>query len=126
MQSHFTYKRMQSSSKLSEYAGHRAGKLEKYEIKPIEDIHFVFHKPVKGECCVELTVAAAEFSGRAKASGDNFYDAVDKVINRMGRQMARTKSKITHHKSPLRSAQGKFNQLNRAMEYRPYTARRTG
>lgn len=110
----FTFKHVDTSESLMNYAEERLDKVEKFELQPM-DVHFVISKD-NYECAVEVTVLEGRRKFKATALSDDFYRSVEMVTNKLLRQMAKDKRRLKHHKNAERSHYGKLNHLNEALE----------
>jgi ribosomal subunit interface protein len=99
-----TFKKMDPSVELIQHAEDRLSKVEKFEMKPAETAHFIFKPQSRGDFEVELILSGPELAWQASARGDNFFQAVDKVVERVSKQMARKKGKVQHHNGFKKSA----------------------
>lgn len=110
----FTFKHIDSSESLMDYARDRIDKIEKFELNPM-DIHFV----VSGknpECTVEVSVVEGRRKFKAHATSDDWYRSVEMVVNKLARQLSKDKRRLKGHKNPERSHYGKLARLNEALE----------
>lgn len=110
----FTFKHVDTSESLMEYARERLSKVEKFELKPM-DVHFVVSM-VKHDCTVEVQVEEGRRKFKAAATTNDFYRAVEMVVNKLTRQMSKDKRRVKHHKNPDRSKAGKLARLTPELE----------
>lgn len=110
----FTFKHVDTSEPLMEYARERCEKIEKFELNPME-IHFVVSM-LKHECIVETYVEEGRRKFKASASSDDFYRSVEMVINKLARQMSKDKRRMKAHKNADKSHYGKLARLTPEME----------
>lgn len=110
----FTFKHVDSSEALMDYAADRLEKVAKFELKPM-DVHFVISMQ-RHECIVEVTVLEGRRKFKAEAVSDDFYRSVEMVTNKLHRQLSKDKRRLKDHKSPERSAYGKMARLNEQLE----------
>tara|TARA_B100000749_G_scaffold28537_1_gene20035 strand:- start:25287 stop:25664 length:378 start_codon:yes stop_codon:yes gene_type:complete len=116
------FKSIDHSQSLVSYIEEKMEKLDKYEMKP-EKVQVTFrtsgHKKV-AECCIQHS---HEFL-RAKATSDDFYEAVDKMVQKLKTQMAKRKKKVQNHKRFGHSKEGKLLQLSPELEMNHHEYRR--
>lgn len=110
----FTFKHVDTSDSLMSYAVERCAKIEKFELNPM-DIHFVISM-AKHECMVDVHVEEGRRKFKASASADDFYRAVEMVMNKLTRQMSKDKRRLKAHKNPERSHYGQIARLTPGME----------
>lgn len=110
----FTFKHVDSSDSLMEYARDRVEKITKFELNPM-DVHFQLSM-LKHECIVEVSVTEGRRKFKATGSSEDFYRSVEMVINKLTRQMSKDKRRIKHHKNPERSNFGKIARLNEQLD----------
>ncbi|MEK7355249.1 MAG: ribosome-associated translation inhibitor RaiA [Bdellovibrionota bacterium] len=110
----FTFKHVDVSDSLMEYARERLAKLEKFELKPM-DVHFTISMQ-KHECIIDVSMIEGRRKFKAEAISDDFYRSVEMVINKLWRQLSKDKRRLKHHKSPERSAEGELSRLNEQLE----------
>jgi putative sigma-54 modulation protein len=110
----FTFKHVDSSDSLMEYAQERCEKIEKFELNPM-DVHFIISMQ-KHECIVEVHIEEGRRKFKAMASSDDFYRSVEMVVNKLWRQMSKDKRRIKDHKNPERSHYGKIARLTESLE----------
>jgi putative sigma-54 modulation protein len=117
----FTFKHVDSSEALMQYAQDRLEKIAKFELNPM-DVHFTISM-LKHECTIDVSVLEGRRKFKAAATSEDFYRSVEMVINKLWRQMSKDKRRMKGHKHPERSVYGKLDSLNEQLEYdsqRPY------
>lgn len=121
-----SFKHLDASQALMGYTEERLEKIEKFEIKPM-DIHVVYSMQ-RHECMIEITVLEGRRKFKATSVSNDFYRAVDNMINKLTRQMAKDKTKLKYHKRPELSHYGQIEHLNPELEthYAPEKVRKTG
>jgi putative sigma-54 modulation protein len=110
----FTFKHVDTSEPLMEYAIERLEKIAKFELNPM-DIHFTVSM-LKHECIVEVSVVEGRRKFKATGSSDDFYRSVEMVTNKLQRQLSKDKRRLKGHKNPERSNYGKIARLNEQLE----------
>ncbi len=110
----FTFKHVDSSEPLMEYARDRVEKITKFELNPM-DVHFVVSME-RHECIVEVSVMEGRRKFKATGSSDDFYRSVEMVVNKLMRQMSKDKRRLKHHKNAERSHYGKIARLTETLE----------
>lgn len=111
----FTFKHVDSSEALMQYALERCEKIEKFELNPM-DIHFTVSM-LRHECIVEVHVEEGRRKFKAAASSNDFYRSVEMVVNKLSRQMSKDKRRLKHHKNADRSHYGQIARLTPEMEH---------
>jgi putative sigma-54 modulation protein len=110
----FTFKHVDTSEALMDYASSRLEKIERFELKPM-DIHFTISM-MRHECIVECSILEGRRKFKAEATCDDYYRSVDMVINKLWRQLSKDKRRIKGHKNPEKSVYGKIARLNEQLE----------
>lgn len=110
----FTFKQIDSSDSLMDYARERCEKIAKFELNPM-DVHFIMSMQ-KHECIVEVHVEEGRRKFKASASSEDFYRSVEMVVNKLTRQMSKDKRRLKAHKNPERSNYGQLARLTPALE----------
>lgn len=117
MQFDIRFKGIGYSRSLVEYTEGKFAKLEKFEIKPIT-VNVTF-RAERYNKMAEVYVKGLNSPFRAKGAGETYLDALDAVLRRLWRQMAREKSKVKRHKNRKKSKYGQLEarlQLERALK----------
>lgn len=110
----FTFKHVDTSESLMEYARDRIEKIAKFELNPM-DIHFTISMQ-RHECIVEVNVIEGRRKFKALATSDDFYRSVEMVVNKLSRQMSKDKRRLKGHKNPERSVYGKIARITPELE----------
>jgi putative sigma-54 modulation protein len=110
----FTFKHVDTSESLMNYALERCDKIEKFELNPME-IMFIMSM-AKHECTVEVHVEEGRRKFKATATSEDFYRSVEMVVNKLTRQMSKDKRRMKHHKNPERSTYGQLARLTPELE----------
>ncbi len=92
MQIHVRGKNMEVNSSLQEYAEKRLGKLEKYFDSNFEAQ--VTLSVAKEDNIVEVTISIDGLLLRGEESSEDMYASIDKVVDKLERQMHKYKTKI--------------------------------
>lgn len=111
----FTFKHMDTSEALVEYATDRLHRIEKFELKPLH-VHFSFEANKK-DLRVDALIKSASGQTKATAVGDDMYAAVDEVVDKLSRQLAKHKSKVQHHKKWTMSDESRLERMNEQLEH---------
>lgn len=109
MKCHVNFKHLDYSHALVEYAQERLQRLEKYEWKPVH-VRLTLSRQ-KHLIRAELTAATADASFQSSVKTQDFYAAVDQVVDKLGRQLARKKGKLQHHKNRLNDHHAKLTHI---------------
>ncbi|MFQ5900471.1 MAG: ribosome hibernation-promoting factor, HPF/YfiA family [Thermodesulfobacteriota bacterium] len=99
MQVTVTFRHMESSNALRDYAKKKIEKIEKYLIKPI-DVHFVMSVE-KFRHIVEVTIHTNGVPIKGEGATEDMYSAIDLVIDRLEKQVKRYKERLKKHKSNI-------------------------
>ncbi len=97
MQIDVTFRHMDSSEPVRQYAEEKIGRLRKYIDEPI-DAHVVVSVDKKIRNTAEVTMVAKGITIRAKETTADMYAAIDAVSDKLDRQLKRYKEKIKKHK----------------------------
>lgn len=95
------FKGLDHSQSLADHVTERFEKLGKFEIKPVK-VQVTFSH-IREICRSEVYVKGIKTIFRAEAHGDNYHEALDKVMKKLERQMEKEKSKVKHHKNYRKS-----------------------
>lgn len=96
MRTSVTFRHMDSSDALRGYAEQKSARLTRYLVEPIE-VHWVLSVE-KIRHVAEATIAAKDLSIKAQQSTGEMYSAIDKVIDKLERQVRKHKEKVKSHK----------------------------
>lgn len=105
----FSFKQVDASEALVQYASERVAKIAKFELNPM-DVHFTVSM-LKHERSVDVDLVEGRRKFKAHATADDFYRAVEMVINKLTRQLSKDKRRMKHHKNPERSTYGQIARL---------------
>jgi putative sigma-54 modulation protein len=97
MQSKFTFKHLEPLTSITDYAQNRISKLEKYALHKEPKIHFIFSVQKKDQVA-EVLVDVGQFHFAATAKEDSLYTAIDRVVEKLEKQLTRHKEKVQRHK----------------------------
>lgn len=106
----FTYRKTKKAADLADYVQDRFAKLEKFELKPVH-VNVTFSAE-RHDCCVLVFIQGSEISFRAEAKSDSFPDAIDLVVAKLVKQMARKKSRVQDHLVYENSRRGKWDRAS--------------
>lgn len=95
------FKSIDHSQALSDYAVDKLSRLEKYEVKPVR-IHLTFSM-VRHQKVAEVYFQGVQSSFRAKATGNDFHECLNLVLDKLERQLKREKAKVQEHHKPERT-----------------------
>jgi putative sigma-54 modulation protein len=102
MQTNITFKNIESSDALKEYALKRLSKLDKY-IDRTAEAHVVFSVE-KRRHKAEITLTADGTVINAEEITDDLYAAIDMVMDKLERQLKKYKGKLQVKKTPSKPA----------------------
>lgn len=92
----FKFRHLPHSDELTAYVADHIDKLQKYEMKPVRaEITFTHEKTSKR---VDIHVRGEDIEMHAHADGEDFFHSVDQAIAKIGKQLAKKKSKVQAHK----------------------------
>jgi putative sigma-54 modulation protein len=95
----FVFKKMSTSEAVVDYVEKGMEKLHKYEMKP-SHAHWVFSVQ-RHEHSAELILTGPQLQFQAKATANDMYEAIDLALHKVGKQMAKKKSRTIDHKGGL-------------------------
>lgn len=111
------FKQVDRSESLENYIQSRFEKMEHLILR--ESKWQVFYSFDKHDSCVEISGGNGIHFFKAKAVGEDFYSAVDRAADKLGRQFSKQKDRVQHHKSFAHSKEGQLDHLNERLEYVP-------
>ena len=82
------------TSSMKSYVTEKISKLDKYFENPEEISANILIKVKELEQIIEVTVPTSKFTLRAEESNEDFYAAVDLVLNKLERQIRKNKDKL--------------------------------
>jgi putative sigma-54 modulation protein len=97
MNTTYNFKHLEPTDSIKTYAATRVEKMEKYALKKEENIHFIFSIQNKHEHVAEILLNAGPVHFTATAHDESMYAAIDKVVDKLERQLAKHKEKVQHH-----------------------------
>ncbi len=105
MQLSVTGRHVDVSDSMRRYAEDKAGKLPRF-FDRIESIEVIFEQEAM-QHCVELVVRSDhKDTFVAKEAKGDFYEAIDLVCDKMGRQLTKHKEKLRNRKHPGQQSSG--------------------
>ncbi len=96
MQVNVTFRHMESSEALKNYAEQKSQRLEKYLGEPAE-IHWVLSVE-KIRHIAEATIVAKDLSIKAQEETEEMYSAIDLLVDKLEKQVRKHKEKVKKHK----------------------------
>jgi len=97
MQVNTTFRQMEQSEALKNYAEEKLERVNKYIDEPISaQVFFTVEKKIRH--IVEIVITAKGISTKASEATNDMYAAIDAVIDKIERQLRRYKEKIKAHK----------------------------
>src|SRR5512136_26345 len=97
MQVSVTFRNMESKEVLREYVQERISKLKKYLDYPLEAN--VVLAVEKHRHLAEVTLVANRITLNAQEETEDMFSAIDRVVDKLERQILKYKEKIKRHKS---------------------------
>lgn len=117
MKFQFTYRHVDTSTALNQYAEEQFQELTKY--LPTDSRWQVTFSMGRYEYCVEVSVQSPWGHFKAASRASDFYASVDQVAEKLGRQFKKQKDLNQYHKKPELSRGGQLDHVNPALEYSP-------
>ena len=111
-----TFRHMESSDALKQYAEEKTRRIEKYLEEPIE-VHWVLSVE-KIRHIAEATVVAKNITINAREETQDMYSAIDLAIDKLEKQVRRHKEKVKNHKH-VESPRGGFTPESTEPERTP-------
>ncbi|WP_413288706.1 ribosome hibernation-promoting factor, HPF/YfiA family [Bdellovibrio sp. HCB337] len=122
MKLNYTFKHLDHSDSLVQYAEEKMEEIGKFLLK--EGYGNVYFSKTKNEFCVEVTVNTREKYFKATSYNMDVYTAVDLVVEKLEKQFLKTRKIMQHHKKPELSREGKIDQLNSRLEFEARTGKK--
>ncbi len=99
MQFQFSFKHMETSPALQEYAREKlSAKIQKFVTKPIEvQVTFSIDRHLQHALCT--LVGGDGFSVNVEHSCDDMYGSVDRMVDKLGAQLKKKKDRLKSHKN---------------------------
>ena len=99
MQCHFSFKHMESSQGLIDYAEKKiVRKIERYSTKPIE-AHVVFSIEGAQHNAAVNVVGGDGFSFQVEAASPDMYASIDLLLDKLDAKLKKHKEKLKNHKN---------------------------
>ena len=117
MKLQFTFKHLDHSEALQEYAQHRLNDISQFLLK--EGLGQVYFSKTKSQFSVEVTVNSKQKFFKASSNSMDVYEAVDLVAYKLEKQFLRLRKLHTNHKKFELSKGGKLRHLNDQLDYHP-------
>ena len=111
----FTFLHVDVSSALKIYSQEELEKVGKFLHK--ESQWHVHYSMGRHECKVQIDMDCHWGHFKAEAKDTDFYLAIDKAAEKLGRQIQKMKEKHQNHKKVERSKRAKLKRLNPMLEY---------
>lgn len=111
----FTFKRLDRSEALEEYARHRITEISQFLLK--EGFGQVYFSKVRNIFRAEVNVNSKERYFKAQGENVDVYSAIDLAVSKLERQFLKTRKLHKNHKKFDLSKEGKMRHLNRQLEY---------
>ncbi len=77
----------------------------------------LFYRMGRYDCQVQVDVYSSWGHFKASGKGDSFYIAVDEVVNKLNKQLKKTKEKHQSHHKIERSKMGRLRRVNAQLEF---------
>jgi putative sigma-54 modulation protein len=96
MELHFTFRHVEPSEGIKNYAREKIGKMQKYMRSPLEaDVILSLERHLH---CVEVSMRADGERYAGKVESDDMYASIDLVIDKLDRQVRERKDEATDRK----------------------------
>jgi putative sigma-54 modulation protein len=96
MQISYTFRNLDSSDFIKEYAREKVERMNKY-LDRASEAHVVYTLERHNHIC-DITIHAGAFSMRGREKSEDMYASVDLAMDKIERQLKRYKEKLKHHK----------------------------
>ena len=96
MKFNFVFKTSMQNDYLIEYVQDRFLKLKKFELQPLK-VHVQFGAQRHGYR-IEVTMSGPNTIYQAEATGEDYFQAIDQIVGKILKQMARKKEKLRHRR----------------------------
>lgn len=116
MKLNFTFKHIDRSEALETYTSEQLEHISRFLLK--NGMGQVLFSKKNHEFSVEVSVNTRERYFRAHAEGNDAYQAVDEVVQKLERQFLKTKKVVQHYKTKSLSKEGKLERMNERFEVR--------
>lgn len=120
------FRQVQISEALKSYAQERFEKIARMLLKDSD--WQIFYRMGKTNFEVEVSVHNPDSHFKAMAKGENLYDAVESVAEKLSKQFRKRKEKLQDHSKWERSKEARIKRLNERLEYdnSPYFNKKAG
>lgn len=96
MQISYTFRNLDASDFIKEYAREKVERVNKY-LDRASEAHVVYTLERHNHIC-DITIHAGAFSMRGREKSEDMYASVDLAMDKIERQLKRYKEKLKHHK----------------------------
>ena len=96
MQINYTFRNLDTSNAIKEYARDKVERVNKY-LDRASEAHIVYTLERHHHVC-DITIHAGQFSLRGREKSEDMYASVDLAMDKIERQLKRYKEKLKHHK----------------------------
>lgn len=117
MKLNFTFKHLDRSEALENYAKERLEAVGRFLLK--DGFGNVYCSKQNHEFCLEVSFNTREKYFRAIAYHEDPYLAVDAVVTKLEKQILKTRKVMQNHRRPELSRSGRLEQLNDRFELQP-------
>lgn len=111
MKLNFTFKHLDHSDSLVNYAEEKLSDVGRFLLK--EGYGNVYISKQKNEFCIEISVNTREKYFKATAYGTDPYSTVDVATEKLEKQFLKIKQQAKYHKKPELSKEGRLEQAVR-------------
>ncbi len=98
MDTHLTFRRMESTDAIKEYTENKLEKIKKYVQEPL-GIHVIFSKE-RFQYLIEINLSGNGLDLHAEDRNEDLYAAIDLVMDKVEKQLRRLRDKRKNKKSP--------------------------
>lgn len=107
-QTRFTFKHLDALDSIKDYAESRVGRLDKFALHKDAKVHFIFSIEKKDQVA-EIMIDVGPLHYTATAKDEILYAAIDRVMDKIERQLSKQKEKIQNHHDYEHSKEGKLD-----------------
>ena len=111
----YTFKQIEKSQSVIDFAESKLQKLNKFEYRP-QVAHIVFSQQRHNKV-TEIILSGSDGKVQTIASADSFQASIEVAVQKLQRQLSRSQSKHANHKRPQQSKLGRLARLKPSMEY---------
>lgn len=104
-----TFRHMDSSDALKDYAEEKSARLARFLVEPIE-FHWVLSVEKKIRHVADVSVVAGGITSKAQEETQDMYSAIDLALDKLEKQVKKHKEKVKDHKPHSEPQDIKFTE----------------